>query len=144
MKTSSSGKPRPEPGDVILYGYLWSHEADAGREEGAKDRPCAVVLAVGAGDFPTVVVAPITSQEPLGSDAIKLPAGLMGLDSPSWIVPWELNRFQWLGPDVRPAPRPAGAWWRVGVLRADLRKLLADRVQMALRASRARLIQRAE
>jgi len=38
--------PAPELGLVISYAYLWSSEADAGREEGGKDRPCAVVPSV--------------------------------------------------------------------------------------------------
>ena len=37
--------PVPRPGLVIRYAYLWRREARAGREEGSKDRPCAVVLA---------------------------------------------------------------------------------------------------
>ncbi len=31
-------------GDVIRYDYLWREEHDAGRRDGAKDRPCTVVL----------------------------------------------------------------------------------------------------
>jgi hypothetical protein len=38
--------PNPEPGLVMSYAYLWHHEHDAGREEGQKDRPCVIVLAV--------------------------------------------------------------------------------------------------
>jgi hypothetical protein len=38
--------PSPEPGLVISYAYLWHHEHEAGREEGRKDRPSVIVLAV--------------------------------------------------------------------------------------------------
>ena len=38
--------PSPQPGLVIRYSYLWRREAAAGREEGVKDRPCAVIVAV--------------------------------------------------------------------------------------------------
>jgi hypothetical protein len=38
--------PEPQPGLVIRFSYLWKREADAGREEGVKDRPRAIVLAV--------------------------------------------------------------------------------------------------
>ena len=38
--------PNPEPGLVISYAYLWHHEHQAGREEGQKDRPSVIVLAV--------------------------------------------------------------------------------------------------
>ena len=38
--------PRPEAGLVVRYGYLWYSEHARGQEEGAKDRPCAIILAV--------------------------------------------------------------------------------------------------
>jgi len=37
--------PKPEAGMVINYSYLWAREARAGQEEGAKNRPCAIILA---------------------------------------------------------------------------------------------------
>lgn len=39
------GLPAPVPGLVIRYSYLWLEEHRQGREEGVKDRPCAIVLA---------------------------------------------------------------------------------------------------
>ena len=103
-----------------------------------------VVLAVGDGAFPQVVVAPITSRDPADPAAIALGPGALGLDRASWIIPWELNAFQWLGPDVGRAPVPAGAWWRLGSLRPALRTLLADRVEAALKSRRARVTRRTE
>jgi hypothetical protein len=38
--------PVPRPGLVIRYSYLWESEVRQGREEGTKDRPCAIVLVV--------------------------------------------------------------------------------------------------
>ena len=38
--------PDREPGLVIRYAYLWRSEHMRGLEEGRKDRPCAIVLAV--------------------------------------------------------------------------------------------------
>lgn len=38
--------PNPEPGLVISYAYLWHDEQQAGREEGRKDGPSVIVLAV--------------------------------------------------------------------------------------------------
>ena len=38
--------PNPEPGLVISYAYLWHREHEAGREEGRKDRPSVIVLAI--------------------------------------------------------------------------------------------------
>ena len=34
----------PVPGLVIRHNYLWQAERARGKDEGAKDRPCAVVL----------------------------------------------------------------------------------------------------
>ncbi|WP_256940784.1 hypothetical protein [Acetobacter indonesiensis] len=37
--------PKPEPGLVISYAYLWRHEHHRGLEEGRQHRPCVTVLA---------------------------------------------------------------------------------------------------
>lgn len=142
--TSSSDRRRPRPGDVLPYRFLFSDQADAGREEGIKERPCVVVLAVGEGERPQVVVAPVTTRPPVDPDAVPLSAEAFGGDRPSWILPWELNVFRWTGPDVGRARRPAGAWWRIGVLEPRLQKVLAGRVRARLEARRARLLERSE
>ncbi|MDE0718896.1 MAG: hypothetical protein OXH64_13265 [Rhodospirillaceae bacterium] len=36
--------PDPEPGLVVRYDYLWTHEAAAGRDQG-KTRPACLVAA---------------------------------------------------------------------------------------------------
>jgi hypothetical protein len=58
--------PNPKPGLVISYAYLWHHEHEAGREEGQKDRPSVIVLAIERDvDGATVVtVLPITHSAP--------------------------------------------------------------------------------
>jgi hypothetical protein len=57
--------PKPEPGLVIRYSYLWHAESLEGREEGSKDRPCALVLAAMSKDGSMIVtVLPITHSEP--------------------------------------------------------------------------------
>lgn len=38
--------PNPEPGLVISYWYLSHGEYEVGQEEGRKDRPSVIVLAV--------------------------------------------------------------------------------------------------
>ena len=145
MATSSSARGRrPAPGDILFYGYLWSDQAEAGRDDPIKERPCVIVLSVGEGDHPQIVVAPITSREPANSDAIPLSTNVPGLDRRSWIIPWELNAFRWPGPDIGRAPQPAGAWWRVGALTPALRILLADRVEAALKVRHARVTRRTE
>ena len=100
--------PAPQPGLVIRYSYLWSREARAGREEGVKDRPCAILLAIGtAQDGQRVIVLPITHTAPQPPDeGIELPQAIkarLGLDSErSWVIVSEGNDFIWPGPDLRP------------------------------------------
>jgi hypothetical protein len=129
---------------VISYAFLWPDQAEAGRDDGVKDRPCVVVLAVGEGDNPLVTVAPITSRPPDEEDAIPLSAGALGLTRQSWIIPNALNLFRWPGPDLRPAGAPAGAWWRWGTLAPELRNRLADRIRARLALREGRLIRRTE
>jgi hypothetical protein len=38
--------PVPIAGMVVRYAYLWRDEHQRGQEEGVKDRPCAILLAV--------------------------------------------------------------------------------------------------
>lgn len=101
--------PKPEPGLVIRYSYLWLREHRAGRDEGSKDRPCAIILALldGSNDQ-NVLVVPITHSPPeLAANAMELPPAVkqhLGLDDArSWIVYSESNLFRWPGPDLRPA-----------------------------------------
>ena len=143
MATRSSDR-RPRPGDVIAYAFLWPDQADDGRDDAVKDRPCVIVLAVGEGPAPRVVVAPITSRTPSDRDAIPLGANALGLNRPSWIIPSALNAFRWPGPDLRRADKPAGAWWRLGALSPALRSLLADRIKARLETRKARLVSRTE
>jgi len=100
--------PAPQPGLVIRYAFLWSHEKAAGADEAAKDRPCAVVVAT-PGDL-RAIVAPITHLEPDDPSAsIEIPAAVchaLGLDEGRhWLRVEELNRFVWPGYDLRPIPR---------------------------------------
>src|SRR6185437_11021754 len=99
--------PEPQPGLVISYAYLWHHEHRAGREEGVKDRPCVVVLALqNAGNGTKMVtVAPVTHSAPDNpATALELPQAVkrhLGLDDDrSWIVVDEVNEFTWPGFDL--------------------------------------------
>src|SRR5260370_35165859 len=68
--------PNPEPGLVISYAYLWHHEHEAGREEGQKDRPSVIVLAVEreAARGTIVTVLPITHSAPIDpASAVEIP-----------------------------------------------------------------------
>ena len=114
--------PAPFPGLVISYSYLWRKDYLAGQEEGAKDRPCAVVLSRKTKGSDTVVtVAPITHSEPEVPDmAVEIPAKVnehLNLDSEaSWIICTEVNRFVWPGPDIKPITRRGDTSYSYGVL----------------------------
>jgi hypothetical protein len=96
--------PEPRPGLVIRYSYLWEREAREGREEGAKDRPCAIVLVVlREGEHPIVRVLPVTHSPPADpADALEIPQATkrrLGLDAErSWVVLTEANDLIWPGP----------------------------------------------
>src|ERR1700683_1751561 len=103
--------PAPEPGLVLSYAYLWHHAHLGGQEEGRKDRPCVIVLAVDRpADGATVVtVAPITHRAPEDPKAaVEMPPPLkhrLGLDHErSWVIVSEGNKFVWPGFDLRQLP----------------------------------------
>jgi hypothetical protein len=122
--------PKPVPGLVIRYSFLWSHEAKAGNEEGSKDRPCAVLLTTTAANGEQVVtVLPVTHTPPDDERlAVEIPVGTkkrLGLDDTrSWIVLSEANRFQWPGPDIRAVPGDPDAAVAYGLLPAGLYDLV--------------------
>lgn len=103
--------PTPKPGLVIRYSYLWADDAAKGHEEGEKDRPAAIIVAIDgpkAGQ-PRVLVLPITHSAPVkGVEAIEIPdavARRAGLDAArSWVVLSEFNDFIWPGFDLRTIP----------------------------------------
>jgi hypothetical protein len=90
--------PNPEAGLVISYAYLWHTEHQAGQEEGRKDRPTVIVLAVEReADAATIItVLPITHSAPADpASAVEIPLPVkrhLGLDDDrSWIVVAEGN-----------------------------------------------------
>jgi hypothetical protein len=102
--------PEPVPGLVVRYSYLWYDEHRQGREEGQKDRPCAIVAAVRSGEDGTrrVLVLPVTHSPPQDAKlAVEIPGRVkerLRLDSDrSWVVLSEWNDFSWPGPDLRRA-----------------------------------------
>lgn len=84
-------------GEVYWFEYLWTHEEKAGKDEGAKDRRCCLLMKMKNHIF----MAPITSQEPLETEDTKrvyLPipafeARLVGLREVSYLVLDEMNAF---------------------------------------------------
>lgn len=141
--------PTPRPGLVIRYSYLWEREASAGREEGAKDRPCAVILVIlREGRNPIVRVLPITHAPPANpSDALEIPTGTknrLGFDGErSWVVLVEANDFIWPGPDLRPIPGRDSGSIAYGFLPPGFMRALKERLARR-RLERLQIVTRTE
>lgn len=142
--------PVPKPGLVIRYGFLWSNEHASGATEGAKDRPCAIVVAArrgSNGDIQTIV-APITHRPPDDPTAsIEIPAATcksLRLDSGRhWLRLDELNRFAWPGYDLRPIPGQPRRY-DYGMLPSSLFHQLRDGILARQKARAGRVISRDE
>jgi hypothetical protein len=138
----------PVPGLVIRYSYLWRQEHVQGREEGQKDRPCAIITAirVEAGDL-RVVVLPVTHTAPEVSDlAVEIPIKVkqrLGLDEArSWIMLSEWNEFVWPGPDLRRTPGADDGSVAYGMLPPALFRLVRERFLALVRTRAARPVRR--
>ncbi len=91
--------PRPKPGLVVRYEYLWSNQADRGQVEGVKNRPCFVLSVISKNpDLQgQVLICPITHTPPeRGQPSIEVPAKLqrhLGLNEGerSWVRLSECN-----------------------------------------------------
>ncbi|MGX8008787.1 type II toxin-antitoxin system PemK/MazF family toxin [Mesorhizobium sp. ORM8.1] len=142
--------PKPVPGLVISYSYLWSDEQKEGLEEGRKNRPCAIVAARRFVEGREVVtVVPITHSPPSNpNDAIEMPAALkahLGLDHlPSWVMVSETNDFLWPGPDLRPTPGSNPSRFHYGMLPPRFYAHLRDRILQAYARRRLHQVQRTE
>lgn len=142
--------PVPTPGLVIRYSYLWDREFRAGREEGVKDRPCAVVLSTEEIEGQhRVYVLPVTHTRPVAPDeAVELPMATkkrLGLDGErSWIVTSETNAFKWPGPDLRFLPGQGPASIVYGNLPPDLLALVQKRFVTLARQRKAKLVRRTD
>ena len=127
--------PDPKPGLVINHGYLWRYEATSGQEEGRKDRPCVVILAVEEIEGEKIVtVAPVTHTPPTDSkSAVELPQitkKRLGLDDQrSWVVTTEVNRFTWPGTDLRPISRKKPNEFAFGFAPADMIRAIGDQIR---------------
>lgn len=67
-----------------------------------------IVARVVSGDRTQLLVAPVTHREPNPGEGVEIPAPVkrhLGLDEArSWIITTEINRFNWIGPDIRIVP----------------------------------------
>jgi hypothetical protein len=139
--------PTPEPGLVISYAYLWDYEAEGGQDEGRKNRPCVIALAVERQpDGETLVtVLPVTHRPPDNpAAAVEIPHAVkrhLGLDDArSWVVVAEGDQFVWPGYDLRKTP--SSDRYDYGFLPPKLFRLILDAFRAWQRANKARLISR--
>ena len=126
--------PKPVPGLVIRYIYLWHSEQLKGRDEGQKDRPCAIVASIrtGASGETRVLVLAITHTPPTEPGQVveippKTKARLNLDDARSWIILSEWNEFVWPCPDLRRRPGGDDSSIAYGVLPPGLFTIVRDR-----------------
>jgi len=142
--------PKPEPGLVIYFSYLWCSEYERGQEEGVKDRPCAIILATQDEQGDTIViVAPITHTAPDEPEhTIEIPLltkRRLGLDSErSWVVLTEINRFVWRGPDLRPISKDRPDSFDYGVLPPSLFEKIKQGYIVQVSKQKSKIVQRSE
>jgi PemK-like, MazF-like toxin of type II toxin-antitoxin system len=115
--------------------------APAREEEGAKERPCVVVLArqVVAGKT-LVTVAPVTHAQPSDAQtAVEIPPQIKARlhldDWASWVIVSEVNDFIWPGPDLRHVPGAQPPRFDFGVLPPGFFRKVRDQL-LALHAAR--------
>nr|WP_246728785.1 MULTISPECIES: hypothetical protein [unclassified Methylosinus] len=120
-----------------------------GREEGQKDRPCAIIAAIRADKVGVtrVLVLPITHREPSDAAvAVEIPAKVksrLGLDEArSWVVLSEWNEFVWPGPDLRRLPGADDLSVAYGMLPPKLFAIVRDRFLSIVAARAARSVPR--
>lgn len=141
--------PTPTAGLVIRYSYLWHREHLEGREEGQKDRPCAIIAAIRVdenGDT-RVLVLPITHIAPdQPSLAVEIPAmtkNRLQLDGArSWVILSEWNGFVWPGPDLRRLPGATDATVAYGIIPPGLFATIRDRFLAIVEKGKARRVPR--
>jgi hypothetical protein len=138
--------PHPYVGLVICHSYLWRYEADRRRDQGRKDRPCAILIAVEDESRDVVVtILPITHQQPAEPEtAVEVPTATkrrLGLDGArSWIICTECNRFTWPGFDL--TPKAPGGRVDYGPLPPKLLDRIRDKALRYIRENENSIIPR--
>ena len=107
--------PRPEPGLVIRYDYLWLSDTKSARLSG-KERPACLVATLDDEAAPgLVLILPITQSRPSGGTVgVEIPRQVcerLGLDTArSWIVISEANVDFWPNAGLAPVPGRRGVY----------------------------------
>ena len=140
--------PKPVPGLVLRYSYLWANDAATGADTG-KDRPVAIVMTVSDDAETRVVVLPITHAAPMpGSEALEIPADVCrraGLDElRCWIVLSEYNEFVWPGYDLALIPGRTPPSMAYGFLTPGFFNSVRQALITTLKAKRAVKVLRAD
>ena len=141
--------PKPVAGLIVRYSYLWYREHLEGRDEGQKDRPCAIVAALRVdenGDT-RVLVLPITHTPPdHPALAVEIPAAVKKRlqldDASSWVVLSEWNEFVWPGPDLRRLPNASDASVAYGMIPPGLFASIREKFLAIVNAGSARRVPR--
>jgi hypothetical protein len=141
--------PRPVPGLVVRYSYLWHREHLEGREEAQEDRPCAIIAAIRDDDAGNthVLVLPVSHSPPAHTGlAVEIPLSvkrhLQLDDARSWVVLSEWNEFVWPGPDLRRLPNAADASVVYGMLPPSLFATIRDRFLAIVQSGQTRRVRR--
>ena len=101
--------PKPEPGLVFRYDYLWQREAGTGKGT-SKERPaCLAVASDSLSDPRIVIILPITHSKPnSGTVGIEIPASVrrhLKLDGEKcWVIVSEANVDRWPNPGLGTIP----------------------------------------
>ncbi len=138
--------PRPEPGLVIRYDYLWTDDAGSARASG-KERPaCLVATLDDEADPQLVVILPITHSRPrAGTVGIEIPQAVaekLGLDEArSWIIVSEANVDFWPNAGLAPIPGKRSTY-AYGFLPPTLFENAKGRFTALLTERRAKFVRR--
>lgn len=99
--------PLPKVGDILHYVYLFTHEQQAGRDEGVKTRPVMVIATQGQ----RVFTVAITTKADRQASTLAIPdqvADAAGISCGTSVVVDQYNHFTWIGFDIRPvSPEPS-------------------------------------
>lgn len=138
--------PKPEPGLVIRYDYLWQSEVGSARISG-KERPaCLVATLDDEADPQLVLILPITHSRPKADTVgIEIPQAVaqhLGLDDArSWIVISEANVDFWPNAGLAPVPGKRGVF-AYGYLPPGLFEKVRDSFVKLFDARRTKLVRR--